>query len=266
MTTLNAHDRLTEALAALGPVAVAASGGVDSMTLAVVAHRLFGNSTLIVHAVSPAVPPQATERVKAHAKAEGWNLKIVDAEEFKDERYLANPVNRCFYCKFNLYDCITSVTDLTIVSGTNTDDLSDYRPGLEAAKDYQVEHPFVTANIDKDTIRAIARHLNLDDLSELPAAPCLSSRLQTGVKVTPERLLFVNKVEGYVRELLSPETVRCRILAKQVEIQLDSESFQKLDSVDKYRDKIIDFASSEQPLPVKFSAYKRGSAFVHTDV
>ena len=264
MTTLKAHSRLIGALTALGPVAVAASGGVDSMTLAIVAHRLFGNRALIIHAVSPAVSRQATERVKAHAKAEGWNLKIVDAEEFKDERYLANPVNRCFYCKFNLYDCITSVTNLTIISGTNTDDLSDYRPGLEAAKDHQVEHPFVTANIDKNTIRAIARHLNLDDLSELPAAPCLSSRLQTGVTVTPERLLFVNKVEGYIRELLSPETVRCRILAKQVEIQLDPDSFKKLDCADEYRDKIIGFASSEQPLPIKFSAYKQGSAFVHT--
>ena len=263
MTALNALVRLTEALSSLGPMAVAASGGVDSMTLAVVAHRLFGKGALIVHAVSPAVPPQATERVKAHAEAEGWNLKIVDAEEFKDERYLANPVNRCFYCKFNLYDCIAGVTELPIVSGTNTDDLSDYRPGLEAAKDHQVTHPFVMADIDKDAIRDIARHLNLGDLSELPAAPCLSSRLETGVTVTPERLMFVNKVEGYISDLLSPETVRCRILAKQVEIQLDPESFDKLDGADKYRDRIIAFAGIDQSLPIKFAAYKKGSAFVH---
>ena len=119
------------------------------------------------------------------------------------------------------------------------------------------------ADIDKDAIRDIARHLNLGDLSELPAAPCLSSRLETGVTVTPERLLFVNKVEGYISDLLSPETVRCRILAKQVEIQLDPESFDKLDGADKYRDRIIAFAGINQSLPIKFAAYKKGSAFVH---
>lgn len=265
MTALEAHVRLTEALTSLGPVAVAVSGGVDSMTLAVVAHRLFGRDALMVHATSPAVPPQATARVQAHASQEGWNLKIVDAEEFQDERYLANPVNRCFYCKFNLYDCISDVTPLPIVSGTNTDDLSDYRPGLEAAKDHQVAHPFVMANIDKDSIRAIARHLDLGDLSELPAAPCLSSRLQTGVTVTAERLRFVNKVEDYIGDLLSPKTVRCRVLAKQVEIQLDPTSFDKLGEVDNLRNQIIAFANAEQSLPIKFAAYKQGSAFVHAD-
>ena len=265
MTTLDAHVRLTEALTSLGPVAVAVSGGVDSMTLAVVVHRLFDQDALMVHATSPAVPPQATARVRAHANQEGWNLKIVDAEEFKDERYLANPVNRCFYCKFNLYDCISGVTRLPIVSGTNTDDLSDYRPGLEAAKDHQVTHPFVMAGIDKNAIRAIARQLELDDLSELPAAPCLSSRLQTGVTVTAERLHFVNKVEGYIGDLLSPKTVRCRILAKQVEIQLDPASFDKLDGADNLRDQIIAFAKTQQSLPIKFAAYKQGSAFVHAE-
>ncbi len=265
MTAPDALNRLQDALTALGPVAVAASGGVDSMTLAVVAHQLFGDQALIVHAVSPAVPPKATARVEAHATRHGWNLKIVDAEEFKDERYLANPVNRCFYCKFNLYDCISGVTALPIVSGTNTDDLSDYRPGLEAAKDHQVQHPFVTAGIDKETIRAIARHLELEDLSELPAAPCLSSRLQTGVTVTAERLQFVDKMEGYISTLLAPKTVRCRILAKQVEIQLDPASFEKLDGAEQYRDQIIAFAKEGQTLPVKFAAYKQGSAFVHAE-
>lgn len=263
MSQPDALSRLEDALAALGPVAVAASGGVDSMTLAAVAHRVFGKQALIVHAVSPAVPPHATDRVKVHADRFGWNLKTVDAEEFKDERYLANPVNRCFYCKFNLYDCISGVTELPIVSGTNTDDLSDYRPGLEAAKDHQVQHPLVTAGIDKNTIREIARHLELDDLSELPAAPCLSSRLQTGVTVTAERLQFVDKVEGYISQLMSPETVRCRILAKQVEIQLDPASFARLDGGDDLRSRITEFAAAEQSLPIKFAAYKQGSAFVH---
>ncbi len=258
-----ALERLEKTLQSLGPVAVAASGGVDSMTLAAVVHNIHGNRALIVHAVSPAVPPHATARVKAHAEQFGWNLKIVNAEEFNDERYLANPVNRCFYCKFNLYDCITGVTALPIVSGTNTDDLSDYRPGLEAAKDHQVQHPLVIAEIDKNTIRAVARELQLDQLSELPAAPCLSSRLQTGVVVTAERLRFVDKMERYISDLLTPTTVRCRILAKQVEIQLDPVSFEKLDGIEDLRGQITAFAATDQSLPVKFAAYKQGSAFVH---
>jgi uncharacterized protein len=246
----------------MDPVAVAVSGGVDSMTLAAAAWEVFGVAMLAVHAVSPAVPPRATARVASHAARLNWPLEIIDAQEFEDERYLANPVNRCFYCKFNLYGRIAGLTDLQVVSGTNLDDLSDFRPGLKAAEAHAVRHPYVEAGIDKQGVRAIARHFGLAEVAELPAAPCLSSRLETGVAVTPARLKFVDRVELFVTDLLSPQTVRCRIRARRVEIQLDGCSLERLENSAGLRAQILAFAAAGQGLPVAFAPYRLGSAVV----
>ena len=156
MTAEELHQLVAASLSQVGTVAVAVSGGVDSMTLAHIAHRAPGVDAEMFHAVSAAVPREATERVERHAASEGWVLHLVDAGETRDQRYIANPVDRCFFCKTNLYGPISSITDRTIVSGTNTDDLGDFRPGLRAADEKSVRHPFVEARIDKDGIRAIA--------------------------------------------------------------------------------------------------------------
>ena len=132
MTDRQQLEDLSSILADIGPVAVALSGGVDSMALAHVAHSATAGTEMF-HAVSGAVPREATERVQRHAASAGWDLRVVDAGETDDERYLTNPVDRCFYCKTNLYEFIAANTALPIVSGTNTDDLGDYRPGLQAA-------------------------------------------------------------------------------------------------------------------------------------
>ena len=126
-------DSLQQFFADRPAMAIAVSGGVDSMTLAVVAHRAKAG-TQVFHAVSPAVPVEATERVKTHAEKEGWHLNIIDAGEIHDPEYVANPANRCYFCKTNLYDTVTGETTLTVASGTNLDDLGDYRPGLIAAE------------------------------------------------------------------------------------------------------------------------------------
>ena len=117
-------------LADLPGLAIAVSGGVDSMTLAHAAHRAGPPGLLVVHALSPAVPAEATARVRDHATRFGWRLTEVDAGEFADPEYRANPVNRCYFCKTNLYDRIAHVTEGPIASGANLDDLGDYRPGL----------------------------------------------------------------------------------------------------------------------------------------
>ena len=101
-------------------MAVAVSGGVDSVTLATFAHRAAGYRVEVFHAVSPAVPEEATERVKRLALSQGWRLRIVDAREFADESYLANPVDRCFFCKTNLYGCIADYSDAQILSGSQS--------------------------------------------------------------------------------------------------------------------------------------------------
>ncbi|MBE7248946.1 MAG: adenine nucleotide alpha hydrolase, partial [Actinomycetospora chiangmaiensis] len=113
------RQHLETVLAELGPVAVAVSGGVDSLTLATLAHRLAPGAALMVHAVSPAVPEEATARVRAEGAREGWSLRVIEAGEFADPAYRANPVNRCFFCKTNLYGAIRAETDRQILSGAN---------------------------------------------------------------------------------------------------------------------------------------------------
>jgi pyridinium-3,5-biscarboxylic acid mononucleotide sulfurtransferase len=245
-------------------VAVAVSGGVDSMTLAVVAHRRLGQAASMVHAISPAVPPEATARVRAHATREGWRLEVIDAGEFEDERYLANPANRCFFCKTNLYGAIASRTRGIILSGTNLDDLGDWRPGLQAASDHDVRHPYVEAGLDKTAVRALARSLGLDDLAELPAAPCLSSRLETGIGVTAERLRLVHAVERLIERELAPATVRCRILYDGIAIQLDPDALARIsgpggEKLKKEIGRVL--AEHGRVGPVRFEPYRMGSAF-----
>ena len=127
---------LESVLSAMGEVAIAVSGGVDSLTLAAFAHRLPGLHCVMYHAVSPAVPKEATERTRAMAQRETWTLHVIDAGEFDNVDYMRNPVNRCFYCKASLYGAIRPHTGAQIVSGTNLDDLGEYRPGLLAAKEH----------------------------------------------------------------------------------------------------------------------------------
>jgi uncharacterized protein len=202
-------------------IVIAVSGGVDSMTLAHAVHRLSGALVTAVHAISPAVPPSATERVRRHAERHGWTLMETDAGEFADRRYLTNPVDRCYFCKTNLYGRIAALTAGVIASGTNLDDLDDYRPGLAAAKEHGVVHPYVAAGFDKGAVRMLARRLELDDLAELPAQPCLASRIETGIPITADDLVFIDAVETSVAALLPPTAaVRCRLTSAGMALEI----------------------------------------------
>jgi uncharacterized protein len=222
-----AHKRLgalREAIAVASPRVIACSGGIDSMLLATLAHRLAPATTSVAHAVSPAVPGEATERVRAWAQREGWQLSVLNSGEFQSEEYLSNPVNRCYYCKSKLYASLVQIADAqgagaTLMSGANTDDLGEYRPGLTAAREYQARHPYIEAGIDKATIRLIARHLQLP-FAELPASPCLASRLYTGTRVTAERLRAVEESERFLRRQTGIAVLRCRIRGEQMSIEV----------------------------------------------
>lgn len=246
------------------PVAVALSGGVDSMTLAYAAHRSIGRDAAMFHALSPAVPASASARVKAHAAREGWRLTVFDAGEFKDENYLKNPANRCFFCKSNLYGTLAKATGGQLFSGTNLDDLGDWRPGLEAARENGVRHPFVEAGFRKADIRALARAYGLRDLAELPSAPCLSSRVETGIRIAPETLRAIDRAETLLRDRLQPKTVRCRVRGDGAVIELDEAALGALDP-ERKKHLAAEIGALFAPIAgdrILFAPYRRGSAFL----
>lgn len=264
--------RLLAVLTDIGPLAVAVSGGVDSMTLAGAAHRMTNaraDRIQLFHAVSPAVPAEATERVRRHAEREQWSLRIIEAGEFDDENYRANPLNRCYFCKTNLYAAIARHTDRPIVSGANLDDLGDYRPGLIAAREHQVRHPFIEAAIGKATVRAIAARLGLSELVELPASPCLASRVETGIRVEPRWLGLVHAIEQRLRTELAalrPRDLRCRVRADAIAIEIDADCLARIDVAQRARliaSTRAQCAERGVDKPVTLAPYRVGSAFLH---
>jgi uncharacterized protein len=194
------------------------------MLLATVAHRQDPAATTVAHAVSPAVPAEATARIEAWARAEGWRLELLASGEFDSESYLSNPVNRCYYCKSRLYGSLDRIARAlgqhpALMSGANTDDLGEYRPGLDAAREYAVRHPYLEADCDKAAIRAVAHHLSLP-FATLPASPCLASRLYTGTRVTAPRLRAVEESEAAIRRETGIDVVRCRIREDWMHIEV----------------------------------------------
>ena len=211
---------------------IACSGGIDSMLLATLAHRHSSAATIVAHAVSPAVPSEASKRVREWAEQEGWNLVIVESGEFEDENYLNNPVNRCYYCKTNLYRALHDIADeltadQTIMSGANVDDLGEYRPGLIAATENAVRHPYIECDVDKNGIRKVARYINLP-FSDIPASPCLASRLYTGTTVTAARLGAVESGEAAIRTLTGIAVVRCRVRGEKMCVEVSDADREKI--------------------------------------
>ena len=260
----SAH-RLNEVLLGFPRLAVAVSGGVDSMTLATAAHRALGTRVTMHHATSPAVPGEATERTRALAAQEGWQLDVFDAGEFGDPAYRANPVNRCFFCKTNLYGAVAARTQSPIASGTNLDDLGEYRPGLIAAKQHNVRHPLVEAQIDKAMVRILAVEMGLGTIAELPSSPCLSSRVETGIRIEASVLAMVHAAESLVAKRLAPRTVRCRVRAQGVVVELDQATLAELEENNRLslEDELGRMASAAGiTQPVSFALYRTGSAFL----
>ena len=185
-------------------VVVAYSGGVDSTLLAVVAHRALGPRALAVTAVSPALAAREREESISLANRFGFDHRIIRTNEMEKEGYVANSPRRCYFCKTELYAHLRELAQeegyVWVVNGTNTDDLGDYRPGLEAASEHLVRSPLVESGLSKDAVRQLARHLDIP-VWDKPAQPCLSSRIPYGSPVTVETLSQIERAEDYLRSL-----------------------------------------------------------------
>ena len=256
-------DALAAIINDLPPFAVAVSGGVDSMTMAMFSHDLHPD-IVVFHATSPAVPPRATRRVQQYADTKGWRLHTIVAGEFEDGRYVSNPYNRCYFCKQNLYAEIRRHTDRPILSGANLDDLSDFRPGLKAAAEQEVRHPFVEARLRKTDVRALANRLGATTLAELPASPCLSSRIETSIEIDAVTLRSVDSVENWLTATFQARTVRCRVRKSGITVELDRTLLRNIGTVDKQSilDKVRETFGITGVEEIRFAEYRMGSAFL----
>ncbi len=195
MKTLDAKlEQMRAIFAPMRSLVVAFSGGVDSTLVLKVAHDALGDSVLALTTTSPTMPDEDRDSAIAMARLIGARHMIVESNELEIPGYAANPLNRCYLCKHNLFTvCEAKAAQLgieEIVDGLNLDDLHDYRPGMQAASEKRVRHPLVEAEMSKADVRALSRSMGLPTWDR-PASPCLSSRFPYGMEITPERLAKV---------------------------------------------------------------------------
>ena len=193
---------LVNNLVQMESVIVAYSGGVDSAFLAAIANEVLGDKAIAVTAVSPSLAPSELEEAKALASELGLNFMTLNTKEVEREDYQANNPDRCFFCKDELYSHLTRYAEEEdykfVLNGTNKDDLGDYRPGIEAAKQYGVLSPMVDVNLTKEEIRLLSKDMDLNTWDK-PAQACLSSRIPYGTTVTVEALTKIAKAEHFLR-------------------------------------------------------------------
>ena len=195
---------LDGALRELPSLIVAYSGGVDSAFLAYAAHRALGDAVLCVTADSPSYPERHRTIARRVAAQVGFNHLIIQTSEMARPEYRANPANRCYYCKHELYTHLSSIARErgipVIADGSNADDRGDYRPGRQAAREFGVRSPLDEAGLTKDDIRELSRRAGLPTWDE-PASACLSSRIPYFSEVTAEKLQMIERAEAVLRDL-----------------------------------------------------------------
>ena len=196
--------RLEELLKCLRPVVIAFSGGVDSSYLAYKAHQVLGTEALAVSAESPSVPSQQRRMAALIVAQTGIHHKTIYSRELDRPEYSANPVDRCYYCKDELFSKLQDVAReygaVAVLDGLNADDVSDFRPGRRAGEEHLVRSPLLEAGLTKNEIRELSRRAGLPT-ADMPASACLSSRFPYGVEITEEKLRIVDRGEEALREM-----------------------------------------------------------------
>jgi pyridinium-3,5-biscarboxylic acid mononucleotide sulfurtransferase len=208
---------------------IAYSGGIDSTLVAKVAYDVLGDRALAVTAKSPSLLPEELVDAIEQAQSIGIAHQIVETHEMDNPNYASNPVNRCYFCKSELHDTLKPLALKLgysyVIDGVNADDLQDYRPGIQAAKERGARSPLAELGITKMEVREIARSLGLSCWNK-PAQPCLSSRFPYGEEITIPKLNRVGRAEIYLRKL-GYENVRVRSSEDTAKIELPAELIQQ---------------------------------------
>jgi uncharacterized protein len=204
MSLAEKRDRLLALVRSYGSCAVAFSGGVDSAVVAKAVQVALGEKAVAVTGVSASLAEGELDEAGELARLIGIRHEVLQTHEFDDPNYTANPVNRCYFCKTELYDQMGPLAArmglAVVVNGANLDDAGDWRPGMKAAGEHEVRSPLAECGFTKVDVRALAAEWELP-VWEKPASPCLSSRVAYGEEVTPERLMMIDRAEQLLRSL-----------------------------------------------------------------
>ena len=197
-------ENLRGLLKGYGSCLVAYSGGVDSVFLAQVAHQVLGDRMLAVIADSPSLPRRELQEALEIAKKFSFPIRVIKTQEFTNESYTANPINRCYFCKHELFEELTPLAEAehfaVIAYGENASDTGDFRPGAQAASKFQISAPLKEAGLTKAEIRQLSAELGLPT-ADKPQMACLSSRVPYGEPVTLEKLSMIEQAEYALRDL-----------------------------------------------------------------
>ncbi len=235
------YKKLKKLLAELGRVVVAYSGGVDSTFLLKVAVDTLGaENVLACTSVGPAESAGQLKRAARFAKSIGVEHKTIRTDELGDPNFIANKPDRCFHCKSHLCKTLRDIAKKRgfdhIVFGTNYDDLKDFRPGNRATKVFGVRSPLAEAKLTKNDIRKFSRRLNLPT-ADLPASPCLASRISYGLEITEKRLKQIEQAEDFLRSL-GLEEFRVRHHESIARIEVNPQDIEKI-TTETARSKIV---------------------------
>ncbi|MCH3964393.1 MAG: ATP-dependent sacrificial sulfur transferase LarE [Clostridium sp.] len=258
----NKLEALKKNIRNLGSAAVAFSGGVDSTFLLKVAHDVLGDNVIAVTATSSTYPKRELNEAKRYAKSIGARHIIIESEELDIKGYAQNPVNRCYYCKKELFSKLKNVARENeidyVLDGSNLDDTGDYRPGMEAAKELGVVSPLKEAELTKDDIRKFSKELGLPTWNK-PSFACLSSRFPYGNEINSRKLKMVEDAEQFLLDL-GFRQVRVRHHGQIARIEVSPEErsrFFDLDLMDKVGNRLKEIGFTYVTLDIL--GYKTGS-------
>lgn len=229
MTLTDKLEQLKNLFAEMEQALIAYSGGVDSTLVAKIAYDVLGDRAIAVTAVSPSLLPEELEDAQIQAAQIGIAHQIVQTHEMDNPNYTTNPVNRCYFCKSELHDTLKPMAKQLgyayVVDGVNADDLRDYRPGIQAAKERGVRSPLAELSITKAQVRQLSQQLGLPWWDK-PAQPCLSSRFPYGEQITVGKLQRVGRAEIYLRSL-GWQNLRVRSEGDTARIELPPEQIKE---------------------------------------